>query len=101
MTTVTPDSVVRERAAAAKVASRELARLSTEVRNRALLQIAGLLESRQEPILSANELDLVTAKEIGLSEAYTERLGLSPARLEGIAADTRAVAALPDPIGEM
>jgi len=36
-----------------------------------------------------------------MSEAMLDRLMLSPSRLEGMAQDTRTVAALPDPVGEM
>ncbi len=36
-----------------------------------------------------------------MNEALLERLTLSPSRIEGIAHDVRAVAALPDPVGEM
>src|SRR4029079_18685216 len=36
-----------------------------------------------------------------LDDYFLERLSLTPARLAGIAADTRAVAGLPDPVGEV
>jgi glutamate-5-semialdehyde dehydrogenase len=99
MTTAT--SFVRDRAAAARAASRVLANLSTSARNEALLAIAGLLESDQPPILEANERDLAAGREAGLDDYFLERLSLDPRRLDGIAADTRTVAALPDPVGEV
>jgi glutamate-5-semialdehyde dehydrogenase len=99
MTTVT--SVVRERAALARAASRRLATLSTGAKNAALLRIAELLETRQEPILEANARDLANGREAGLDSYFLERLSLNPERLRGIAADTRNVAMLPDPVGEV
>ena len=39
-------------------------------------------------------------KQAGLARALIERLTLTPARLDGVAAGVRDVAALPDPIGE-
>ncbi len=99
MTTAT--SFIRERAAAARAASRRLANLSTKAKNDALLRIASLLESEQEPLLAANAKDLEAAREAGLDAYFIERLTLTPDRLRGIASDTRAVAALPDPVGEV
>lgn len=92
---------LREQVKAAKAASRRLAYLSTEVKNRALLGIADSLESETDKILAANELDCRAAAAAGMNEALLERLTLSPSRIGGIAHDVRAVAALPDPVGEM
>ena len=86
---------------AAKAASRKLAYLSTEVKNKALENIAQSLIERQEEILAANQKDCEKAKEAGMSEAMLDRLLLSPSRLEGMAQDVRAVKALPDPVGEV
>jgi glutamate-5-semialdehyde dehydrogenase len=100
MTTATA-SLIRERAAAARAASRRLATLPTGARDAALHRIAELLESVQEPALEANARDLQAGRDAGLDAYFLERLTLTPERLRGIAADTRAVAALPDPVGEM
>jgi glutamate-5-semialdehyde dehydrogenase len=85
----------------AREASRRLARLPADVKNRALLNIADALKARQEEILSANERDYQAGRRNGLSEALLDRLLLTPQRLEGIAGDVRSVAALPDPVGEV
>jgi glutamate-5-semialdehyde dehydrogenase len=90
-----------EKGKAAKAALRKLAFLSTEVKNKALLNIAEALIDKQDEILAANKVDYDEAKASGMSEAMLDRLMLSPSRLEGIAQDTRTVAALPDPVGEM
>jgi glutamate-5-semialdehyde dehydrogenase len=86
---------------AAKAASKKLAFLATEIKNRALLGIADALISRQDEILKANELDYKESEASGMSAAMLDRLMLNPSRLEGIANDVKNVAALPDPVGEI
>jgi glutamate-5-semialdehyde dehydrogenase len=94
-------SEVRERGAAARRAARTLALLSTAVKNEALLRIAQLLEDEQEAVLAANAADLEQGRADGLDAYFLERLTLTPERLRDIAADTRQVATLPDPVGEV
>ena len=92
---------LEEKGKAAKAASRKLAFLSTEVKNKALLNIAEALIDKQDEILAANKIDYEEAKASGMSEAMLDRLMLSPSRLDGIAQDVKTVAALPDPVGEV
>ena len=99
MNTKTIEDLVAQ-AAAAKRASRILARLSTQVKNQALLNIACALETDHVEVLAANETDYKAARSDGLNEAMLDRLLLTPERLRGIASNIRDVAALPDPIGE-
>ncbi len=99
MTTTASD--IQAKGAAAREAARALARLSAEVRNRALEAIAGELPARESDILAANAEDIEAGRQAGLSEAVLDRLLLTRERLEGIAADVRQVAMLPDPLGEM
>jgi len=84
----------------AKVASRQLARAKTDQKNRALLMIADELIARCDEILIANKMDVDAASANGLSAALIDRLTLNPSRLNGVAADVRRVASLPDPVGE-
>ena len=86
---------------AARKASRKLARLSTEDKNRVLLNLAGLLRSDQAGVLSANQEDYQEAKAEGLDEALLDRLLLTSERLNGTADEVQSVAELPDPIGEV
>jgi glutamate-5-semialdehyde dehydrogenase len=86
---------------AARKAARKLANLRTDVKNRALLNIANGLQTRQDEILAANEKDIAAGRQNGLAEYFLDRLLLTPERLEAIASDVRSVAALPDPVGEM
>ena len=92
---------LEEKGKAAKAASRKLAFLSTEVKNKALVNIAEALIDKKDEILAANKIDYDEAKASGMNEAMLDRLMLSPSRLEDIAQDTKTVAALPDPIGEV
>lgn len=85
----------------AQAASRVLAQLSGKQKNQALTRIADLLEQNSAPILAANKIDIATAREQGTSEAMLDRLLLTQARLENIAADVRKVCLLADPIGEV
>ena len=85
---------------AAKAASRELAVLTTAQKNAALLAIADELEAQAVTVLAQNALDIADARAKGVSEALLDRLLLTEARVAGLAADTRKVVVLPDPVGE-
>jgi glutamate-5-semialdehyde dehydrogenase len=85
---------------AAKAAAHRLAFVSTDTKNKALLNIADDLLAGKDAILAANKKDYDAAKASGMGAALLDRLMLDESRLEAIAADTRAVAALPDPVGE-
>jgi glutamate-5-semialdehyde dehydrogenase len=93
-------SEIEEKARAAKAAARKLTTLSTEVKNRALNTLADALVAHSEDIIAANSDDLDRARADGLSSAVIDRLTLSAERLAAIAKDVRAVALLPDPVGE-
>jgi len=94
-------STVAELADRAKVASRPLARLSTKKKNALLLAVAEQLEAREKEILQANQGDVQTAKETGLSGALLDRLELNPKRFAEMVEGVKKVAALPDPVGEV
>ncbi len=86
---------------AAKAASRRMAYLSTEVKNKALANIADDLLAKKDEILVANQIDYKEAEKAGMTAALLDRLLLTSERLEAIARDVLAVAALPDPVGEI
>jgi glutamate-5-semialdehyde dehydrogenase len=98
MATTVPS--VAEISAQAKRASRRLAALDTDTKNAALEALAAALEERVDEILEANARDMERGAGDALGSALLDRLKLSPERLAGIAADVRAIAALPDPVGE-
>lgn len=97
----TATNELETKAQAAKAASKKLAYLSTEVKNRALLAIAEAIMGEQDEILAANSKDYNESQASGMSPAMLDRLMLNPSRLEGIANDVRTVATLPDPVGEI
>jgi glutamate-5-semialdehyde dehydrogenase len=86
--------------AAAREASRVLARLDGATRAAALHAMAGVLDERSGAILEANARDMEAGAEAQLSPALLDRLRLTPERLAAIAADVRVIASLPDPVGE-
>jgi glutamate-5-semialdehyde dehydrogenase len=98
---MTAVSELKARGKAAKEASRKMAYLSTEVKNRALQNIAADLRAKTKEILAANRIDLEEATAGGMPAAMQDRLVLNAERLEGMSKDVLAVAALPDPVGEV
>jgi glutamate-5-semialdehyde dehydrogenase len=92
---------LEEKGRAAKAASRRMAYLSTEVKNKALANIANDLIAKRDEILAANQIDQKEAKKADMPAAMLDRLLLTSERLESIAQDVLAVAALPDPVGEV
>src|SRR3954452_19668971 len=101
MAPITAARTVTEVCLAAKAASRELARTSSAVKSAALLAIADALVERTPEILEANARDLEAGREAGLTPALMDRLTLTEERIAGIAAGTRQIASLPDPVGEV
>jgi len=92
---------LEEKGSAAKAASRRMAYLSTDVKNKALHNISDDLLTRKNEILTANRIDYREAEASGMSTAMLDRLMLDSSRLESIARDVLTVAALPDPVGEI
>lgn len=93
-------SEVRNKAALAKQASRQLGNLSTEQKNEALLIMAGALITEQQSIIEANALDLQKGKDNGTSASLLDRLMLNEPRIHAIAEGLRQIVGLPDPIGD-
>ncbi len=84
----------------ARDAARVLATLDSATKNAALAAMADAVEARAGEILEANERDMEAGRDAGLDSGLLDRLKLDERRLAGIAGDVRAVAALPDPVGE-
>jgi glutamate-5-semialdehyde dehydrogenase len=91
---------ITTKAKSAKLASRTLATCSTNIKNKALLNMAQALMSNVESILSANQRDIENAKKDGRNKAFIDRLSLDANRIKSMADGLIEVAALPDPIGE-
>jgi glutamate-5-semialdehyde dehydrogenase len=92
---------VAETCAAAKLASRTLATLSSAVKDDALEAIAAALESRTDEILEANARDLEAAGERDYPPAFLDKLRLDQGRVAAMAAGVRKIITLPDPVGEV
>jgi glutamate-5-semialdehyde dehydrogenase len=86
---------------AAREASRGLAGLDTGVKDLALHAVADALQARTDEILAANAEDVEEGREAGLDDALLDRLALDAGRVSAMADGARAIAALPDPVGEV
>ncbi|MBK5211981.1 MAG: glutamate-5-semialdehyde dehydrogenase [Coriobacteriia bacterium] len=91
----------REAAGAAKNSAISLGCTSAEQRNGALLTMADALEAHATEILSANDFDISSARKTGTRENLIDRLRLDEHRIRDCARGLRALAAQPDPLGEI
>ena len=92
-------ALVRELGVAARNASRELARASTEAKNRALGAMAAEIRAGARAILAANAGDVAQVRADGGDAAFIDRLTLTPELVEQMAQGVEQVAKLPDPVG--
>lgn len=90
-----------ELAERARLASRRLAKMTSQERAQLVLDAAQALEQRSREIAAANQIDLARAREAGQTAAFLDRLRLDEPRIAGLSAALREVAALPDPVGEI
>ncbi|MDP5103497.1 MAG: glutamate-5-semialdehyde dehydrogenase [Erythrobacter sp.] len=96
-----PVQLITLLAQAAREAQRMLATMPSATRAAALHLAADRLEAAAADVLAANAQDLSAGAARGLSPAMLDRLALDDARLAGIVAGVRAVADLPDPVGDV
>ncbi len=89
---------VRTLCEAAVAGAPTLALTTNEQRNEALVAISRALTERADAILAANREDLAAAEENGVPRVMLDRLTLTAARLDAIAAAVRSLAELPDPL---
>ena len=85
---------------AAQAAKMEIAQLTTDQKNAALLAMAQALLDNTDAILAANAQDMEAAKGT-VSDVMLDRLQLTQARIDGMAEGIRQVAKLPDPVGNV
>ena len=90
-------SLLDTAARAARAAAAIVARAPSPAKDLALREAAAALRRQAPAILAANAADLEAAP--GLTSAFRDRLTLTPARIEAMAAGLEDVAALPDPVG--
>jgi glutamate-5-semialdehyde dehydrogenase len=85
----------------AKTASTQLAKASTEQKNKALCNMADQLEKNCTQILQANRKDVEAARARGVKEALIDRLILDKRRVESMANNLRGLTKLSDPVNEI
>lgn len=89
--------IVRE----AKRASYELAKASTNEKNKALEKMAGGLLKEKVALIKINKKDIENARKKKLSSAFIDRLTLNEKRIQKMASDIRDVVKLEDPVGSI
>ena len=93
-----------EIATKAKNASKKVATLSTEIKNKALLNIANSLKANQDKIFEANKMDLELAKPLveaeKLSQSVFNRLKLDENKMRDMIQGIVDISNLEDPIGK-
>ena len=92
---------VREQALAAREAALVLGRATRATKDAALHAMADALAKAEAAVLEANERDVERAVAHQTSEAMVDRLRLSPERVAGMVEGLRALAGLPDPVGDV
>ncbi|WP_372613067.1 glutamate-5-semialdehyde dehydrogenase [Aquicoccus sp.] len=85
----------------ARVAAAELAYAPAETKTAALNAAADAVWARRAEIIAANTKDMEIGREKGLTAAMMDRLMLDESRLGAMVEGLRAVAAAPDPVGEV
>ena len=88
-------------AARSREAAAELAPLSRGVKDAALRAMADALVAATDDVLAANQGDVEAARAEGTAETMIDRLTLNLERIAVMADGLRAVAALPDPVGDV
>jgi glutamate-5-semialdehyde dehydrogenase len=92
---------MRELGTAARAAARLVAKADSASKNCALVAMAASLRARAADLLEANSADVAHATKEGRDSAFVDRLTLSTATIEQMAAGLEQIAALPDPVGEV
>ncbi|MDG1354098.1 MAG: glutamate-5-semialdehyde dehydrogenase [Sulfitobacter sp.] len=87
--------------ARAKAAAAVLATATAERKHAALISAADAVWAGRAQIFAANDQDMAYGADKGLTPAMLDRLKLDEDRLRGIVDGLRAIAAQPDPVGEV
>jgi glutamate-5-semialdehyde dehydrogenase len=84
-----------------KLASRELARMNTDLKDNALKNIAELIDKKRTILKEENQKDISAALKKGLSGAFIDRLLLDDKRIDHMIRLLHDVVNLKDPSGEI
>ncbi|QWD49626.1 glutamate-5-semialdehyde dehydrogenase [Polynucleobacter paneuropaeus] len=93
--------IMQEIGQRARVASRAMARASSEQKNQALIQIAKVIRESATEILQVNSLDVEQAKQNGQDAAFIDRLTMTSKSIESTALGLEQIVSLADPIGQV
>lgn len=83
----------------ARLACRQMYQSSHDQRNAALFNAARLIEANSDALLAANQKDVISGNERGLTKAFIDRLTLTPDRIKDMTKGLRVIAGLDDPVG--
>ena len=78
----------------------EIARLSTDDKNKALVSVADALIAHTDEILKENEKDVKISRDNLVKESLIDRLTLTKERIKDMAEGLIQISKLPDPINE-
>ena len=95
------DKYIKELAAKTKKASREVASLKENTKNKILREMAKELLKSKNYILKQNVKDIKRAKKLKLSDSMIDRLSLTDKRIQSMATSIKDIATLPDPTGSV
>jgi glutamate-5-semialdehyde dehydrogenase len=95
------DALMNDIGRKAKAAARPLGFASTEAKNRALNAMADAILANKAHILAENAEDLKDVEGTDMLASFVDRLTLNDRRVAEMAEGIRAIAALPDPVGEI
>ncbi len=90
---------IRQMAQEAKAAARQVAVLSSTVKNQALAAMARALEEQRQLIQAENQKDIAAAQQQGYPAAFIDRLTLSDKVINAMVQGLQDVINLPDPVG--
>ena len=93
------DQQVRDLCSSARMASEQVAGLTTDDKYNLLSHIAKSLDENRAEILAANARDVEAAEANGMSSVLIDRLQLDDKSIWGIINSVNAVRDLPDPVG--
>jgi len=93
--------MITEMGRKARAAFSQLTGVSDAQKTRALTAAARQLRASEAIILAANQRDMESARDRGLSDSMLDRLMIDAERLEAIAAAVEHVGQLPDPVGQV
>ena len=93
--------MIKQKAELARTAMRQLAQVSSDVRNNALLAMADQIWLQRNQIIEVNQIDLENGRKTDLALPLMKRLALNEEKISTMADNLRQVASLPEPIGEV